>query len=277
MFTSDNKLTKNSNVLEVKVKKYDECGYCLDTDNKVVLNIPLSVWSQWIYISQRMGNKEWGGVFWINDNTITRFKMPKQEVTSTECEFKEELGGTGIVHSHHNMGAFHSSQDDHHARNLYDYSIVLANTNGYEATKRIKLPCGGLGYVKVELRLVDCPDIDFSKITEKERKYATERSSSVQHREDLGYGLNDTPCDECSTHDCEHCHLLDITSIPCNKCNSFKCKSCDFAIAGDFREMLPFCEFCEDNSCELCMRLEQYLKNYPEDKKDFEYLYADEL
>ena len=42
----------------------------------------------------------------MQEDTITKFKLPKQEVTSTECSFKEELGGDGIAHSHHNMEAF---------------------------------------------------------------------------------------------------------------------------------------------------------------------------
>ena len=161
-------LNKNSNVLKVETKNYGECGYCYQAE-KQTLNVPWEVWSQWAFISQSMGNTEWGGVFWLAGDTITSFKIPAQEVTGTECEFKEELGGDGIVHSHHSMSAAHSSQDDHHARNLYDYSIVLSS-RGYEATKRIKLPCGGFGYIRVELRLIDCPEIDLTKVNLKEQK-----------------------------------------------------------------------------------------------------------
>ena len=132
----DNKAwDKKNNVLDVAVKNYTECGFCGEQKNTAFLLISWEIWCKWQFISQKMQDKEWGGVFWVQEDTITKFKLPKQEVTSTECSFKEELGGDGIVHSHHNMEAFHSAQDDAAARNLYAYSIVLSNSKGYEATK----------------------------------------------------------------------------------------------------------------------------------------------
>lgn len=255
MFSLENKLSKNSNILNIRVKNYGECGYCSDAENKVTLNIPWAIWSQWLYISQQMAGKEWGGVFWIKENTITNFKIPKQEVSSTECEFKEELGGDGIVHSHHNMDAFHSSQDDSHARNLYAYSIVISN-KGCEATKRIKLPCKGFGYLDVELRLTNCPDVDISKITEKKQEFLQETCHRDRQQElDLG-----------------------IDEFPCYRCDNFRCKTCNVAMRGKDGELLPFCEFCEDyEPCNLCPKLAMYLDNYPEDRKHFEYLYANKL
>ncbi len=71
---------KDSNVLGVKVKDYGECEYCQDDDNKEILKIPWNIWSQWLYISQRMQDKEWGAVFWVKNSTITGFKIPRQEV-----------------------------------------------------------------------------------------------------------------------------------------------------------------------------------------------------
>ena len=276
MFSIDNDSGKNSNLLGVRVKNYGECSYCLDEDNKVTLNIPWNIWSQWICISRHIGGKEWGGVFWVKGDTVASFRIPKQEVTSTECEFKEELGGEGIVHSHHNMGAFHSSQDDHHARNLYEYSIVISNTKGCEATKRIKLPCGGFGYVKVELHLIGCPDMDFSKITEKRQEFMPDCRN--EHHQQLNFGIDDSPCIACVTHDCENCEFLDMTHIPCESCDNFKCKTCRFAIGRDCEEMLPFCDFCEDEGlCGSCSKLAKYLENYPEDRKHFEYLYANQI
>lgn len=264
MFRDGNGSDKDSNVLDVKVKNYGECGFCKDTDNKAVLHIPWSIWTEWQHISLRMRDKEWGAVFWVKDNAITSYKIPKQEVTGVECEFKEELGGDGIVHSHHNMGAFHSSQDDHHARNLYCYSIVVSNKDGSEATKRARLPCGGFGYLKLELRLVDLPEIDLSEITEKPR-----RDETLSHRDQekqLDF-IGDFPsCETCTALDCENCPLIDLTSFPCEACKSFKCKSCKLSVVKDIDEILPFCSFCEDSFCNSCERLDAYLKNYPEDK-----------
>lgn len=256
MFNLENDLTKDSNILKVRVKNYGECGWCLDPENKVILNIPWHIWSQWLHVSRQMGSKEWGGVFWIKDNTVTEFKIPKQEVTLAECEFKEELGGDGIVHSHHNMDAFHSSQDNLYARNLYTYSIVLSNTKGCEATKRIKLPCGGFGYVKVELQLSDCPDIDISKISERKQEFIPE-TYHKNHQRELGFGADE---------------------FPCNRCDSFECKSCKFAIGRGRENMPPFCDYCGDyDFCNSCEKLAKYLDNYPEERKYFEDIYADEI
>lgn len=265
---------KQSNILDVAIKNYSECGFCEDTGKKESLSVSWDIWSQWIYLCQRLGNKEWGAVFWIKDNAIARFKIPKQEVTSTDCEFREELGGDGIVHSHHDMAAFHSSQDDRHARNLYAYSIVLSNSKGYEATKRIKLPCGGFGYVKVGLRLVNFPDIELSKITEKSA-LARETAFSSEKQKELSFNQDESPCAKCTTHDCGSCKILDTGQLPCDSCTSLKCKECQFTFGGSV-DMFPFCSFCEDESCSMCAKLIRYLDNYPEERKDFEYLFADE-
>jgi len=273
MLSLENNLAKNSNLLEVKIKNYEECGFCQDGENKEILKIPWDIWSQWLFISQKMGTKEWGAVFWVKANTITEFKIPKQEVNSTECEFKEELGGDGIIHSHHDMGAFHSPQDNHHARNLYCYSIVISNARGYEATKRIKLPCAGFGYVRVELHLINCPEIDLSKITEKALLSDVYLREENQRQFDFKPG--ESPCDKCVTHDCENCGYFDPAYFPCDNCSSFKCKECQHIRGMDISEVLPFCDFCEDyQCCQECVKLMRYLENYPQDRKQFTHLYS---
>ena len=78
MCSLENGYTKKSNILDVKVEYYGECGFCSKKDNQEILNIPWNIWSQWMYISQRMGEKEWGAVFWVKDNAISSFKIPKQ-------------------------------------------------------------------------------------------------------------------------------------------------------------------------------------------------------
>lgn len=262
----------NSNILGVNAKNYGECGYSSDEDHKETLKIPWNIWSQWLYISQRTENKEWGAVFRVKNSTITEFKIPRQEVSSAECEFKEDLGGDGIVHSHHEMNAFHSSQDDSHARNLYLYSIVITNSKGYVATKRVKLPCGGFGYVKVELRLVDCPEMDLSKITEKSIV-----SSILDHKETQRELATEErlPCNRCLEQDCQNCAHFYMGQFPCDTCVGFRCKDCHYTRGADISEVLPFCDFCEDcESCSFCEKLEKFLENYPEEKKRFSHLFA---
>ena len=79
MFTLENAEIKKSNILEVRIKNYGECGFCSEHDDQDILRIPWDIWSQWKYISQCMQDKEWGAVFWAKDNTVTSFKIPKQE------------------------------------------------------------------------------------------------------------------------------------------------------------------------------------------------------
>ncbi len=253
MFTLEDK-SKRSNILDVKVKTYEECGFCSDQDSIETLKIPWNIWSQWVYISRLMQDKEWGGVFWVKDNIVTGFKIPKQEVTSIECEFKEELGGDGIIHSHHDMGAFHSSQDDHHARNLYTYSIVIANSKGSIATKRVRLPCNGFGYRNVQLELIELPTIDLSKISQKIKELLPEISPELN------------PCETCQTGDCENCPFP-IPFMACETCEVFKCKSCKSTQGLDVRNILPFCELCGySDNCVSCEKIEKYLENYPEER-----------
>ena len=267
MFEFSSDLAKESNVLEVRVKDYGECGYCQDEDNRAVLYVPWGIWMEWQHISLKMKDKEWGAVFWVKDDTVTSYKIPKQEVSGAECEFKEELGGDGMVHSHHSMGAFHSAQDDRHARNLYLYSIVLSNKDGSVATKRIKLPCGGFGYLKLELCPTGLPEIDLSQIAERTREHYT--ITRREEEKQLGF-VGDVPsCDECTSGDCENCPLITEDSFPCETCKSFDCKDCKdckFQPAGDFGRTLPFCDFCTERFCDVCEKLDAYLKNYPEDK-----------
>ena len=256
--------TKKSNILDVEIKNYGECGFCSGIDNKETLKIPWSIWSQWMYISRLMQDKEWGAIFWVKDNTITSFKIPKQEVTSVECEFKEELGGDGIIHSHHDMGAFHSSQDDAHARNLYTYSIVTANSKGSIATKRVKLPCNGFGYVKIELKIIDLPEIGLSKISEKAKEMIPEAS--------FGFGADEYSCDDCQTGDCENCQLLYMPYIACESCDTFECKSCKLTKSLDLSGVLPFCELCNySDNCASCEKIKKYLENYPEERGSIKY------
>ena len=259
MFTLENGSTKKSNILDVRIKNYGECGFCSEHDNQETLKIPWDIWSQWMYISQRMGEKEWGAIFWVKDDTITGFKIPKQEVGSVDCEFKEELGGDGIIHSHHDMGAFHSSQDDAHARNLYTYSIVTANSKGNIATKRVKLPCKGFGYIKISLQLIELPAIDLSKINEKTRELLPETGSAFEEE--------DHPCETCQTGDCENCEQLGMPFLACQNCDTFKCKSCKATAGIDIRGILTFCEFCNcSETCASCEKVAKYLKNYPEER-----------
>lgn len=169
-------LVKDSNILNVESKIYKNCGKC-EKEEDIELTIPIEIWAQWLFINGKFPNKEWLGVFWVVDNRIVKFYIPKQEVSYGECEMLEDVGGNGIVHWHHTMGAFHSGQDDKHCRNLYDWSIVLS-TEGRVVNKRVQIPCGGFVYMKGELEIegIEC---DISNISEK--TYAKTESYGVDY------------------------------------------------------------------------------------------------
>lgn len=227
---------KNTNLLGVELKNYGECGWCLDLEE--TLTIPWSIWMEWKYISTMINSNEWGAVFWVENKIITKYKIPEQLISPAECEFKEELGGNGVVHSHNNMQVFHSSQDDKHARNLYEYSIVLNNAGSYVATKKVDLPCGGKGYVNLKLILSGTPSLEIEKIKERTE---TELESWKPDESEEDY--------------------------PCVQCTTFRCHSCkemfgqnDTTVGSE----LPFCTVCEVYDCEHCWKLKIYDDNYPD-------------
>jgi hypothetical protein len=210
-FGESGRYEKKSNILDVEVKNYreDECGYCKDDDTAETLSVAWDLWCTWQMISLRMGNKEWTGVLRIKDSIIEDFKIPEQIVTSTSCDLKEELGGNGLVHSHHTMGAFHSGQDDKHARNLFEYSIVLSGSD-YVATRKVTLPCGAFGYKKVTLLIINEPAIDMSKIKEEAKAspmYLYEDEYIDKSISGKGIAVDTTTCDFCGEFDDKLTHI----------------------------------------------------------------------
>jgi hypothetical protein len=215
---------KDSNILNVDVDAYEDCGFCKSEKHMPELRIPWKIWAEWKFISEQMGSKEWACVFWTEKGTVTKYRIPKQEVSTCEVEVKEELGGDGLMHSHHTMGAFHSGQDDAHARNLYTYSIVLSGIESV-CTKREKLPCGGFGYRDVKILLTDAPVVDMSLIEIKQeyqyqREYIKDDSdwakkikarTLAERQEELDReeeALYEDHCAKCKLYNCESCEYF---------------------------------------------------------------------
>ena len=138
-----------------------KCAWCEEhKDDEQSLGIPYEIWREWQHLNSKYPEDEWGAVYWVKDGVIERYAIPEQEISAGEVEFTgKDLGGNGLVHWHHGMGGFHSHQDDKHARNLYEYSIVLSTKENI-CTRRVKAPCGGFGYVKCGLKVTGVPDIE---------------------------------------------------------------------------------------------------------------------
>jgi hypothetical protein len=72
-----------------------------------------------------------------------------------------------------------------------------------------KLPCGGFGYIRVELRLTGCPDIDLTKITEKRQELFSAVQAQGERQQDLDFDDENLPCERCATFDCQNCQYVD--------------------------------------------------------------------
>jgi hypothetical protein len=168
------------------VEVLDVTGKCAWCDKQKAeeqrIDIPYPIWQDFQFLMGRFPSLEWGAIYNVEPvgdagchGKVTDFIIPEQVVTGSEVEFTEEkdLGGNGIVHSHHSMGGFHSHTDDTSARNLYDYSIVLSTKENI-CTRRMKTPCGGFGYVKCKIVITELPErIALDKIKKKEFKAVT--------------------------------------------------------------------------------------------------------
>lgn len=79
-----------------------------------------------------------------NTRYITDMVLPKQEVSTGAVHV---IGGAptngiiGVIHSHHNMGAFFSGTDNNYINGNYDISVVVAH-NGIKSQVRWVTPCG---------------------------------------------------------------------------------------------------------------------------------------
>lgn len=219
------KKVDNDDILGVAddIKIHKVCG-CM-AGVKAELTIPWDIWQKWLCISSSMKNLEWGAVYdvvsYVGDkkldikaeDIVSEFRVPKQTVSGGSCHFEEDLGGNGVVHSHHSMGAFHSAQDDAATRNLYDWSIVLSD-KGYEACKRVKMKCGDYTYIPVTLNFTDIPGIKMKNIVEEKPFYTGGyfHGGNQGRLDDYSHfdrTLGTSPCEGC-TKDCFGCKEVDL-------------------------------------------------------------------
>lgn len=218
------------NILGVEVNIHKDCG-CM-AGQKAELTVPWEIWQKWLAISSSMKNLEWGAVYDViplnegkepRDITgymINAFRVPKQVVSGGSCHFEEDLGGNGVVHSHHSMGAFHSAQDDAATRNLFDWSIVLSD-KGYEACMRVKMKCGDYTYIPVTLNFTDIPEVKIDNIKEikpvRTGGYFHGSYDTFNNEHYKGHRINDWPCDLCTG-----CSEMRTTKTECQEFQDWK-------------------------------------------------------
>lgn len=107
---------------------------------------------------------------------VSRFYIPEQYRDGTSCELVAEdevvADKVGVLHSHHNMGAFFSGIDDMKLNRRFPLSVVISlRARGrrmrddekmlgfaYEATGTRVLPCGSLGRIPFVILPDPVPD-----------------------------------------------------------------------------------------------------------------------
>ena len=103
-------------------------------------------------LMQRMGTCEW--MAWLigearpDSIVVEDLEVPEQVVTAASVEVVASdvpARCVGVMHSHHDMGAFFSKTDDDATNPNVPVSIVVARKNGgleWRAMVRVALPCG---------------------------------------------------------------------------------------------------------------------------------------
>ena len=138
------------------------CGKCPD---KIKVHVEPLVKSKADALLEKYPSQEWLGYligdvdeddeFYIRDMVI-----PVQEADSSSVEVKEYPEDVqniiGVMHSHHNMGAFFSGVDDEFINANHAVSIVVTNKE-WKITGRIKTPCGEAKRVEAEMDIVNPP------------------------------------------------------------------------------------------------------------------------
>lgn len=140
---------------------------CSEATTPKDLVVPPELWAIWADLMNRLPTDEWLMIYNVNDaGVITEWDFPKQKVTKTMVEIVDGDGSgfNGVVHSHNDMGSFHSGQDDLQCRNLYNYSIVLSKKGSeinYVATAKAMTPCGKFLYknIKVNIEYAQVKDV----------------------------------------------------------------------------------------------------------------------
>lgn len=130
------------------VRVCHNCDYLAADKAVPTLTWPRELWDQWKAATHFNTNLEILALFRVDStNTVTELHFPPQEVEKAACQVLEQDGQwDGLIHSHHDMGAFFSSDDKATALPNYRFNVVTCHKGDYKGAERITLPCGGLGF-----------------------------------------------------------------------------------------------------------------------------------
>lgn len=138
-----------------------KCDYLDQTKPAAgTITFPADVWATWQAATRVRPELEILGLFSVGeDGRVTDLVIPRQEIEGGSCTLLEQNGHhDGMIHSHHNMGAFFSTMDKETALPNYRFNVVTDHKGGYEAAERITLPCGGYGFVDLNIAVEYAPE-----------------------------------------------------------------------------------------------------------------------
>lgn len=149
--------------------------------SRAVMRVPADLVREWNGLLRAEKDCEWLGLLTGTrsqdgllveiDGMIIPQNQERSAAAATLPEGPEPDGVVGVIHSHHHMGARFSGIDWSTLNNRFWSSIVISYAlDGvedterwwmgfdYEAVAQIKLPCGALGMVEVEVEVTGAPD-----------------------------------------------------------------------------------------------------------------------
>ena len=180
-------------------KRVDKCEMVEELPKFMVfLDLPVHLRTQ--ALTERMGNKEWlaylhgekgKGYYFIRS-----LEVPEQEVTATSVEVLKPKDALGTIHSHHNMGVFHSGTDDKFVGGNHALTIVCDNDNKYKAKIKMVLPCKASVLIDADVVIETPEDKAVDEFVENAIKNIKEKHYEVVYTQPFVYSA--TPfCGSC--------------------------------------------------------------------------------
>jgi len=182
--------------------KFDDVKVChkcdhLDAQAKPKLTWPPDLWDAWRTITRVNMDLEVLALFRVDkDNLVTELEVPEQEVEQAACKvLKQDGHWDGMIHSHHNMGAFMSGDDKATLMPNYRFSMVTNHKGEVLTFEKIDLPCGGIGFKEVETLVQLRPEAAelVALVKERARRPVPKQTSVVYGGYAGNYGTHWTP------------------------------------------------------------------------------------
>lgn len=131
----------------LKISKDHKCPSLEEAEATKVI-MPYRIWMLVMKLTHAV-DTEWLGYLQAEqlesgDWHVLELQIPEQEVQAAHVEPTETIHAPGVIHSHVNMSATFSANDDEYINSNHDFSIVVNKNAQVSVVQRVKLPCGAL-------------------------------------------------------------------------------------------------------------------------------------